>query len=88
METPCSRKDAKMVKPSIKLVGQDGNAFSILGRCQAAARKAGWTQNEVDDFMNKATSGDYNYLLRTVMEHFECDKDADGYYYDDEEEDW
>lgn len=29
-------------KPRLKLSGEDGNAFSILGRAKQAAEKAGW----------------------------------------------
>jgi len=59
------------VKPKIKLVGQDGNAFSILGRCQGAARRAGWDKDRISQFMSEATSGDYAHLLKTVVEHFD-----------------
>lgn len=58
-------------KPKLKLVGKDGNAFAILGRAQAAARKAGWPKDRIDAFMKEATSGDYNKLLATTMEHFD-----------------
>lgn len=58
-------------KPTVRLVGEDGNAFAILGRCTVAARRAGWSKDQIDAFQKKATAGDYNHLLRTVLEHFE-----------------
>ena len=58
-------------KPRVRLVGEDGNAYAILGRCNRAARKAGWSKERQDAFVAKATSGDYDNLLRTVMENFE-----------------
>lgn len=58
-----------MSKITVKLVGQDGNAFAILGRCRAALRKAG-RADEFSKFMTEATSGDYNHLLATVCEWF------------------
>jgi hypothetical protein len=58
-------------KPQVKLVGQDGNAFSILGRCQRAARTAKWDKVRIDAFMEEATSGDYDHLLQTVMRNFD-----------------
>jgi len=61
------------VKPKVKLVGQDGNAFAILARCRKAARKAGWTDEQIKEFMDKATSGDYDNLLRAVMSFFDAD---------------
>ena len=58
-------------KPRVKLVGEDGNAFAILARCRRAARKAGWTQEKIKEFMDAATSGNYEFLLRTCTEHFD-----------------
>jgi hypothetical protein len=51
----------------VKLVGHDGNAYAILGRVQAAMRKAGVPQQDIKEFQVEATSGDYNNLLRTCM---------------------
>ena len=60
-------------KPKLKLVGEDGNAFFIMGRATKAARKAGWTKEQTDAIMNEAMSDDYNHLLRTMMKYFDCD---------------
>lgn len=49
----------------VKLTGTDGNAFAILGKVSGALRTAGVPQSERDQFMNEATDGDYNHLLRT-----------------------
>ena len=57
-------------KPHLKLVGQDGNAFAILGRAQRVAKKAGWTKEEIDAFFKEAMSGDYNHLLATCSRFF------------------
>ena len=56
----------------VKLVGEDGNAFFILGRIQGAARKAGLTPEQIKEFMTEATSGDYDHLLATCMKYFDC----------------
>jgi hypothetical protein len=53
----------------INLIGEDGNAFSILGRVSRAMKRAG-IYAEYPDFYAEATSGDYDHLLRTVMEWF------------------
>lgn len=58
-------------RPKVKMVGMDGNAFSILGRCLRAAVKAGWSQQQRDDFRRSATAGDYSHLLATVMNYFD-----------------
>lgn len=52
---------------TVALVGEDGNAFAILGRVTKALKRAGASKEEVDEFMAEATSGDYDHLLRTVM---------------------
>jgi hypothetical protein len=50
---------------SVKLIGEDGNAFSILGAVKRALRKAKVPEAEIDRFYKEATSGDYDQLLRT-----------------------
>ena len=59
----------------VKLVGEDGNAFDILGRCSSAAKKAGLTPAQIKEFNDEATSSDYGHLLRTAMSYFSCDND-------------
>ena len=53
------------------LTGQDGNAFAILGRCRAAARDAGLSEDEIANFMDEAMAGDYDHLLQTAMRWFD-----------------
>lgn len=65
--------NVKYPKVKVKLVGLDGNAFSILGKCMKAARKAGLSQKEIDKFKVEAMSGDYDDLLCTCMKWFDCD---------------
>lgn len=62
-----------MNKPKVDLDGEDGNAFFILARVRKAGKKVGWTDEDIDTFTKKATSGDYDHLLRTVMEYCEVD---------------
>ena len=58
-------------KPKLKLVGQDGNAFNLLGLAQRAGRKAGWDQAKINEILKDAMSGDYNNLLRELDKYFE-----------------
>jgi len=51
----------------IQLTGTDGNAFSILGRVRAVMRQNGVPADELTEFTEQATSGDYDHLLRTCM---------------------
>ena len=57
----------------VRMVGENGNAFAILGRVGAAMRQAGISVADQTAFRNKATSGDYNHLLQTVMSTVNCD---------------
>jgi hypothetical protein len=52
----------------VKLIGEDGNAFFILGKVQRALRKANVPKEECDEFFKQAQSGDYDNLLRTCMQ--------------------
>jgi hypothetical protein len=52
---------------TVRLVGEDGNAFAILGAVTKALRKAGATPEEIREFTDEATSDDYDHLLATVM---------------------
>ncbi len=61
------------MKPTVKLIGIDGNAFMIIGACVKAAKKAKWDAKEIDDLMKEFTSGDYNNLLTVACKHFEVE---------------
>jgi len=58
-------------KVDCKLSGRDGNAFFIMGRFQGAAKKAGWSQEDIDALMEEAMSSNYDHLLHTIMQHCE-----------------
>ena len=61
-----------MSKPKVKLIDEDGNAFSILGRVKKALIKAGQPE-KAKEYVEKATSGDYNNLLAVTMEYVEVE---------------
>jgi hypothetical protein len=54
-------------KPTVKLVGEDGNAFSIMGRVQQALKRDGADKEYIDGYLSEATSGDYDNLLVVSM---------------------
>ena len=60
-----------MAKPELKLVGEDGNAFAILGKAVRVARTAGWSQEEIQKFQAEATSGNYDNLLFVCQKYFD-----------------
>jgi len=63
----------KYPQVEVELVGKDGNAFAILGRCQKAVRRAGLPKEVFDQYKAEATSGDYDHLLQTTMEWFNAE---------------
>lgn len=68
--------DVKYPHVHVKMVGEDGNAFSILGRVSKAMKRAG-LRAEAEEFLTEATSGDYDHLLQTCMIWVNCDSDPD-----------
>jgi hypothetical protein len=51
----------------VKMVGEDGNAFAILGRVTKALRNARVPLEERKKFQAEAMKTDYNNVLQTVM---------------------
>jgi hypothetical protein len=58
-------------KPRVKLIGEDGNSFFILGACARAAKAAGWSPAQWSAVRTAMMAGDYDHLLATAMEHFD-----------------
>jgi hypothetical protein len=46
----------------------DGNAFALLGRARSAQKRAGWTTAQSQAWEAEATAGDYDALLRAIIE--------------------
>lgn len=55
-------------KVVLQLVGLDSNAFSIMGAFKQAARRQGWTRDEIEAVLEDCRSGDYDHLLYVMME--------------------
>ena len=55
--------------PTVKLAGEDGNAFAIMGKVSGALRRAGADKEYIDEYLNKSMSGDYDHLLGVAMEY-------------------
>ncbi len=61
------------MKPILKLTGADGNAFMIIGLAVRAAKKAKWTDEQIETYKKEAMDGDYDHLLQTTMKYFEVE---------------
>ena len=51
----------------VELVGNDGNAFAIVGSVNRALKESGVEKEERDKFTAEAMGGDYDNLLQTAM---------------------
>lgn len=67
----------KVMKKKVKLnlVGLGSNAFSLMGAFTHAARRQGWSKEEIDAVMADCQSGDYDHLLGVLMENTEDEDD-------------
>ena len=60
-------------KPTVKLVGKDGNAFAIMGRVKNALKKAGADEEYIKKYLDESMAGDYDNLLATAMKYAEVE---------------
>ena len=60
-------------KPTVQLIGEDANAFSVLGKVSKALRKNGADKEYIDKYKKEAMSGSYDNLLRVTMEYVEVE---------------
>ncbi len=57
-------------KPTVKLVGEDGNAFSIMGRVSKTLKRAG-LREEADKFMKEAMQAEsYDVLIGKIIHDY------------------
>lgn len=52
---------------NVKLVGEDGNAFFIIGKVKKTLQKEGVNSSKISEFVKDAMSGDYDHVLQTCM---------------------
>ena len=60
-------------KPRVKLIGENGNAYVIVGLCMRAAKRAGWSPEKIAEVQKEMMSGDYDHLLMVAMTHFDVE---------------
>lgn len=57
-------------KPTVRLVGKNGNAYHILGTVSDALKKTvGGSPELATQYTEEATSGSYDHLLRVTSEY-------------------
>jgi len=60
---------------NFNLIGQDGNAFVLLGGWRRQARREGWSNEDINKVVDNATSGDYNNLISVLSSHCKMDSE-------------
>lgn len=70
------------IKEEYSLVGQDGNAFSLMGYTARCMKECG-LRDEIDEMRRRATSGDYNNLIMVCDEYIQRCNEIVGYDDDD-----
>lgn len=56
-------------KPTLRLIGENGNAFGIMGRVKRKLISAGADQEYINGYLQESMSGDYDNLLVTAMKY-------------------
>ena len=64
------KKTGSLTGLKLKMVGEDGNAFSILGRARATLRRNG-KANLIDQLTREATQGTYQDLIACMCRWFD-----------------
>jgi len=60
-------------KPKLRLIGEDGNAFNLLGLARRAATKAGWPNERWEVVRDRAIESGYDNLLAVLQDEFDVE---------------
>lgn len=66
------------MREKFDLVGIDGNAFNIMAYVKTAMREAGFSREEMSEYIKDCMRGDYDRLLLISEEMVERCNDALG----------
>jgi len=61
----------KLVKPRVKLVGEDGNVFNLMGICSRELKRVGQHEQSKEMCSKIMSSKSYSEALSIIMEY--CD---------------
>ena len=63
-----------MTKPTVQLVGEDGNIFNLIAICRKRLRQEGYSQEEINTFTEEVQSSDsYDQALLVITKWFEVE---------------
>jgi hypothetical protein len=57
-------------KPDVNLAGVNNDAIHALSRCKTAAKKAGWTDHQIDNFLDECKVGNHENMREVIAKHF------------------
>ena len=60
-------------KPKVKLVGEDGNVYNLIGICSRALKKAGQSEKAKEMSEKIFKSGSYHEALAIMMDYCEVE---------------
>ena len=71
--TPPTEKKVTTMSNKIKfdIANSDGNAFALIGGWKRAARREGWSEDDIEAVIAEAMSDDYDHLVQTIMGYSE-----------------
>ena len=72
-DTEASKEQPIPKRPKMKLVGQDGNIFAILGRASRLLKENGQPQQAKEMSSRVYQSGDYYKALNIISEYVETE---------------
>jgi hypothetical protein len=62
-----------MEKPVVKLIGEDGNIFSIMGKCTKALKRVGQNEQAKELTEKIFSSSSYDEALQICMQYIEVE---------------
>lgn len=62
-----------MEKPTVELIGQNGNVFNLLGICSKALKRAGQADKAKEMSQKVMSCGSYDEALQIMMEYVEIE---------------
>ena len=71
-EPLAAKQEVHPEKPSVKLVGTDGNIFAVVGRCARALRKAGQADQAKEMTESAFKAGSYDEALGICMRYVDA----------------
>jgi hypothetical protein len=84
-EKALNEEMTRFKRVEVPLVGEDGNAFAIMGRVRNALKRAGYP-NIAEKYIQEATSGNYDNLLMVSMKYTKDTENDEDEYEDEYEE--